>query len=122
MTKQEELFIESIKNKIQKYSIPTTVKETIEEGKRVKKMVKKINKNKKGITGGDFDKFDMLESIYDGNVSNPMLETLILYKDQLLSMSSIKKPVEDLVDAILLNLITEKKLIENDDVVDKIEY
>lgn len=35
MTKQEELFLESIKNKINKFSIPITLKEALEEGKRI---------------------------------------------------------------------------------------
>jgi len=93
----------------------------VEEGKRVIKQVKKINTNKMGVKGGDFDKFDMLRCIIDGKIDSPIYNNLLLHCETLLSMSDIKKPIEDIVDAILLNKVVEDKILKNDYIDDEIE-
>jgi len=76
--------------------------ENVEIGKRVKRIEKVINKNKKGVTGGNFDKFDMYNAIIDYNYVGIMSEYINQKKDEINALKDFPKPLEDLDDAYWL--------------------
>lgn len=63
-----------------------------------KKGTKIINKNPKGVSGGSFDKKDILVALFDMNIENKLTEVLNKYKDELLKLKSVPKPWDDLLD------------------------
>lgn len=73
----------------------------IEKGKRVKKYEWR---NHEGIAGGKFTKIEMLKSLIENNNlhSDPWVKLLLEYKDELLSVKKIQKPIEDMNDAKIL--------------------
>jgi hypothetical protein len=60
---------------------------------------KGIARNDEGIAGGKFTKREMLKAMFDHAPDAPMSKILIHYKDDLLKMKNIPKPIDDLVDA-----------------------
>jgi len=60
-----------------------------------------------GLKGGDFDKCDMFRAIYDGEIKSPIYQFYLDNKNELLSYKEVKKPMEDINDAILLLKIME---------------
>jgi len=68
-----------------------------------KPRIELIWKNNDGISGGHFKKHQMLEAVFDNiNIHNKVKEILMPYKTDLLLMQSIPKPIDDIIDAILL--------------------
>jgi len=62
-----------------------------------------IYKNKLGIAGGRFTKFEMVESMFDNEkIDIKLKKSLLLYKDDLLKAKMIPSPLSDLVDAMFL--------------------
>jgi len=71
-------------------------------GKRKSKIVKIINNSENDIKGGDFQKIDMYLAIKKYNKSH-ILEKLFIEKhDEISSVKTFPKPIEDLNDAYLL--------------------
>lgn len=79
--------------------------EMVEQGKRKIKIVKVINPNHDGVSGGNFDKFHMLMAVTDYNKNDKLSEFIINNFDEMNSMSNVPKPIEDLVDAFFLKEI-----------------
>ena len=78
-------------------------------GKRGKPLKEKLValRPSDGLKGGDFDKCDMFRCIYDGQVKSPIYQFYLDNKEELLSHKEVKKPFEDINDAILLLKIIE---------------
>ena len=71
-------------------------------GKRKTKIVKIINNSPSNIKGGDFQKIDMYKAIKDYGC-NHLLKDLFEEKDEeISSVKTFPKPIEDLNDALLL--------------------
>jgi len=69
-------------------------------------------RNKKGVSGGSFDKHDMFNAILDSkHTTSPWKDFLKSSADDILSMKSIPKPIEDVNDAFLLYKICENDII-----------
>ena len=81
-----------------------------ETGKKVKKL-KYEWRNNMGIAGGSFTKTDMLMAIVENKrQDHPWFEHCRLVKDDLLSVSTIPKPYEDIIDAFLIyNVIKQER-------------
>lgn len=58
-----------------------------------------INKNPNGVSGGSFDKKDMMKALIDMNENNKLNELLNNYKYDLLKLKNIPKPFDDVVDS-----------------------
>jgi len=93
---------------------PMTVKSeaaSISYGYTLNKKGKKIiNKNSNGISGGRFDKKQMLEAYLNINENDGLSNILNKYKDELLKLKNVPKPIDDIVDSnflmrILKNII-----------------
>lgn len=88
---------------------PTSIKSKICEkiyGFTLSKKGKKtINKSPDGVTGGKFDKKDVLKSIIDLNVDTKLTEFLKENKDELLSHKLLPKPFDDVLDSLAILLI-----------------
>lgn len=63
---------------------------------------KKPARNNEGIAGGKFTKREMLKSAFDFNMEIEIINSLLFYKDDLLGMKSIPKPIDDMMDAVWL--------------------
>jgi hypothetical protein len=85
---------------------PATVKSKACEmayGYTMTKSGKKIiNKNINGLAGGNFDKKDMLISLYEMNINNKLTTILNKYKEDLLKLKNVPKPIDDLIDSFFL--------------------
>jgi archaellum biogenesis ATPase FlaH len=64
-----------------------------------------INKNLKNIPGGKFDKKDMLDALINLNEYDNLSMLLYKYKDELLSLKNVPKPIDDCIDADFLRRI-----------------
>ncbi len=77
--------------------------------------VKKIKyeyRNNMGMSGGIFTKREMFLAIVENETINePYWEFLRTYKDDILSIKSIQKPLEDCNDSYLLYLIMKNNII-----------
>lgn len=83
--------------------------EPVDVGKRKPKLEWR---NKKGVSGGSFDKHDMFNAILDSeHTKSPWKDFLKGSAEDILSMNSIPKPVEDVNDAFLLYKIYENGII-----------
>jgi hypothetical protein len=79
-----------------------------EIGKKVVK-IKEEYRNKIGIPGGKFTKNDMaLAIIENGNLNDYWVKHCKFIKDELMSVSTIQKPYEDVNDAYLIYQILNK--------------
>ena len=79
-----------------------------EIGKKVIK-IKEEYRNKIGIPGGKFTKNDMaLAIIENGNLNDYWVKHCKFIKDELMSVSTIQKPYEDVNDAYLIYQILNK--------------
>lgn len=58
--------------------------------------------NNDGVKGGDFEKKDMLNAMLDGNYYNPIYDYVKENKDSLLSLKTMPKPFDDVIDSILI--------------------
>lgn len=67
-----------------------------------KKGKKIINRNKRGIAGGSFDKRDMLEAFMNTNGTDKLSNILNKYKEDILKLKNVPKPLDDLVDSFFL--------------------
>jgi len=87
-----------------------TYKPIIKESKGRNKKIKYIYKNSKGISGGNFKKVDMFLSIVENNNLNDNWHKHCLsIKNDILQLSSIPKPYDDVNDAYLLYHIVKNK-------------
>lgn len=78
-------------------------------GSTINKNGKKIiNKNYRNISGGKFDKKDMLEALINLNECDKLSMLLYKYKDYLLSLKNVPKPFDDCIDADFLRRIISK--------------
>lgn len=63
---------------------------------------KVINKNKDGISGGSFDKKDMMKALIDMNGTDKLSLVLNKYKDELLKLKRLPKPWDDIIDSFFI--------------------
>lgn len=63
---------------------------------------KQPSRNKDGLAGGSFTKFNMLESLFDGNIECKLKTLLLPHKEELLIRKSLPTPITDIVDAVFL--------------------
>lgn len=61
-----------------------------------------VNKNPKGVAGGSFDKKDILIAFYDMNENNKLIDMLNKYKEDLLKLKNVVKPIDDILDGFFL--------------------
>jgi len=99
----------SIKSSVAKIVYGETTTEKINK-KGVKKTKTVINQNLNSITGGNFDKKDMLKAIIDLNQDDKLTKILNEHKGELLEMKNIPKPFDDICDSywilkVLYNII-----------------
>jgi hypothetical protein len=69
-------------------------------GKPLKKWIPSTNND--GIRGGDFTKHEMLKAIKESNLKSPLTNFYKENYDEIYSLKTIQKPIEDLNDAIWL--------------------
>jgi hypothetical protein len=105
----------SIKSKVCELVYGTTTTEKVSK-KGIKKTTTTTNDSKDGVTGGNFQKHDMLKALVELNIDTKLSEFLKENKDELLKMKNIPKPFDDVIDAIwimlvLKNLITSKTIL-----------
>lgn len=64
----------------------------------------RIYKNKIGISGGNFKKPDMIEAVFDCDYITDcaIKKSLLPYRKDLFKMKAIPKPIDDMIDALLL--------------------
>lgn len=113
--KLEEMIILSpltIKSKSCEMVYGKTIIEKVNK-KGVKKTKEVTNQSTDGVTGGKFDKHDMLKAIINLNIDTKLTKFLKENKDELLSKKTIPKPFDDIIDStfimlVLKNLIDEK--------------
>jgi hypothetical protein len=67
-----------------------------------------INKNYRNISGGKFDKKDMLEALINLTEYDKLSMLLYKYKDYLLPLKNVPKPFDDCIDADFLRRIISK--------------
>lgn len=79
--------------------------EMINIGKKKEKIVKIINTNKDGKKGGDFDKKDMFELILESSTKCILDSFYTDNIEEILSLKTFPKPLEDINDAWLLKEI-----------------
>ena len=66
-----------------------------------------IYKNDEGISGGKFTKREMFKALLDNEHINCKLKTSLLpYRNELVRMKNIPKPIDDVVDAMWLVFTT----------------
>lgn len=75
-----------------------------------KKDKKIINKNPNGISGGKFDKKQMLESYLNLNDKDGLSNMLNKYKEELLKLKNVPKPIDDIVDSNFLMRILKDNI------------
>jgi hypothetical protein len=63
---------------------------------------KKINKNKEGVAGGDFDKKDMMKALIELNGEDKLSKVLEKYKCDLLKLKNVPKPWDDIIDSFFI--------------------
>ena len=63
---------------------------------------KKINKNNDGVSGGDFNKKDMMKALIDLNGNDKLSVILNKYKDDLLKLKNVPKPWDDIIDSYFI--------------------
>jgi len=63
---------------------------------------KMINKNNDGISGGDFNKKDMMKALIDLGENDKLSMTLYKYKDDLLKLKNVPKPFDDVIDSFFI--------------------
>lgn len=61
-----------------------------------------INTNKNGVSGGKFDKKDMLEAFLKINYTNKLSELIHKFEEELLKLKNVPKPMDDIIDSALL--------------------
>jgi len=79
--------------------------EMVDIGKKKEKIVKVINTNKDSKKGGDFDKKDMFELILESTTPCILDSFYTDNLDEILSLKTFPKPLEDINDAWLLKEI-----------------
>ena len=79
-------------------------------GKRKPKIIKEINRNKKNIKGGDFSKHDMFDAILDSKFNCEIKKLYEKNYEDIMSIKSFPKPLEDINDAYLLKEIIKYDL------------
>lgn len=70
--------------------------ETTRSGKKI------INKNKEGISGGNFNKKDIMVALMDMKGDDKLSKLLDKYKDDLLKLKNVPKPVDDIIDSTFI--------------------
>lgn len=60
---------------------------------------KKVWRDPAGLAGGSFKKPDMMRAALNFNRESELCEILALFKNELLTMKNLPKPVDDIVDA-----------------------
>ena len=79
--------------------------EMVNIGKKKEKIVKIINTNKEGKKGGDFDKKDMFKLILENSTKCVLNNFYTNNIEEILSLKTFPKPLEDINDAWLLKEI-----------------
>ena len=88
----------------------TIIEKTNKKG--VKKVKEVINKSADGVTGGKFEKHDMLKALIDFNIDCKLTKFLKENKDELLKMKNIPKPFDDIIDSIFIMRILKDMINE----------
>jgi bacterioferritin (cytochrome b1) len=94
----------SIKSKVCEMVYGKTTTEKINK-KGVKKITTTINDSTDGVTGGNFQKHDMLKALVELNVDTKLTDFLKENKDDLLKMKNVPKPFDDIIDSIWIMLV-----------------
>jgi hypothetical protein len=68
----------------------------------------KNNKNPLGISGGSFTKREMFNAIIDSELDDKHAKWCRIYKDKILEIKSIPKPLDDINDAYLCSHVIKK--------------
>jgi hypothetical protein len=64
---------------------------------------KKPSRNDEGIAGGKFKKREMLKAVFDNDkIQCRVKDSLLYHKQELLKAANIPKPIDDIIDSILL--------------------
>ena len=74
----------------------------IEKGKKKIVLEKVLNTNNNGVKGGDFSKHDMCQAIVDSKINCILTDYINLNFEEIMSMKSFPKPLEDICDAQFL--------------------
>ncbi len=61
--------------------------------------------NRDGVSGGSFTKFEIYESIIDGNIDTIIFDFLREYKSDIFSMKKVPSPIDDVTDSVMLTKI-----------------
>jgi len=94
----------SIKSKACEMTYGTTTIEKINK-RGIKKVTTTINQSPDNITGGKFQKHDMLKALIQLDVETKLTNFLKENKDELLSFKNIPKPFDDVIDSLFIMLI-----------------
>lgn len=60
------------------------------------------SRNKDGLAGGSFTKFEILQSMFDSDIECKIKTILLPHKEELLSRKSLPTPLTDMIDALWL--------------------
>lgn len=74
--------------------------EKVIKGKKPR--IEYIYKNDEGISGGRFQKREMIKALFDFSTNLRIKDSLLYHKKELLEMKNIPKPIDDMVDACWL--------------------
>jgi hypothetical protein len=61
-----------------------------------------INKNPEGVSGGNFDKKDMMKAVINMNEKNNLSLILNEYKNDLLKLKNVPKGIDDIIDSYFI--------------------
>lgn len=64
-----------------------------------------INKSYSGISGGNFDKKDIMVALFDSNIDNRLTTVLNKYKEELLKLKNVSKPLDDIIDSYFIMML-----------------
>jgi len=67
-----------------------------------KKGRKIINKNYGGVSGGNFDKKDIMIALFDMKINNKLTEVLNKYKEELMNLKNVPKGIDDIIDSYFI--------------------
>ena len=111
----EEIIIlspKSVKSETCRIAYGETTIEKINK-KGIKKITKTINQSPDGITGGNFDKHDMMKAIINLNMDDNLTKILNEHKEELLKMKNIPKPFDDICDSYWILKILSNNILKS---------
>jgi hypothetical protein len=94
----------NIKSMLCKLVYGETIIEKVNK-KGVKKITKTINQSIDNVSGGNFDKFDVMKAIINLNIDTKLTPFLMENKDILLKMKELPKPFDDVLDSLSILML-----------------